>query len=283
MFEPMGTMLNRARDENYAVLAVSAVNLEQVRAIIDAAVEDRAPIIIDLYQAHLRKHIPVRHLLPAVRDLAQSVPIPVALNLDHGDDPVFVKKCIFDGLTSVMMDASKRPFEENVQLLREIVEFARPRGVCVEGELGGMGSAATDEFTTSDMFTDPQQAAELVEATGVDVLAVSFGSTHGLFPAGYTPALHFDVLDRIRKAVAVPLVLHGSSGCGMDNIHESVLRGINKVNMGTDFMRTFVTASARHATENPDVEYPDFLGLVMTDAKKVVHDYIAVTDSAGRV
>ena len=282
MYVPMGPMLNRANEHGYAVLAVNALSIETMMAIIAAAEEAQAPIIIDLYQEHLRGHVDFRYLLPAAIELARESFVPVAVNLDHGKDPGYVRRAIHGGFLSVMMDASESPYEQNLATVRDLVQFARPYGVSVEAELGGMGAVAGGKFTSDAMFTDPDQAEEFVAATGVDALAVSYGSSHGTFPDGYVPEFRFDVLDAVKKKTGIPLVLHGGSGSGTENLRRSVELGINKINMGADFMRANVRSIQNSIDTDPDIEFMDVLHGTLAAGADLVLSYLGITRSEGQ-
>lgn len=282
MYTPMGPLLREAKRERYGVLAVNALNLETMATIIRTAERMRAPIIVDLYQAHL-DHMPLELMVPSGKWLAEQATVPVAINLDHGSNPALVKRSIVQGLSSVMIDASTSEYEENIRTVTEIVEFSVPYGVSVEAELGGMGAAAGGAFTNAGMFTDPAQAAEFVQRTGIDALAVSYGSSHGLLPDGYFPEFDFDRLAAIRDRADVPLVLHGTSGSGEDNVRRSVELGVAKVNMGADFMHANVNGFVAAVAEDDRVELSDALANAMEKASETVTTYIQWTNSAGRI
>lgn len=282
MHVPMGPMLRAANEDGYAVLAINALSIETAQSIIMAAETAKSPVIIDLYQEHLRGHVDFRFLLPAIIRLAEESFVPVAINLDHGKDPVYVRRAIHGGFLSVMMDASEHPYEVNVQTVRDLVAFAQPYGVSVEAELGGMGAVAGDQFTSDSMYTDPEQAEAFVAATGVDALAVSYGSSHGTFPEGVVPEFRFDILEAVKAKTGIPLVLHGGSGSGPDNLRTSVQLGITKINMGADFMRANVRRINDVLASDPDIEYMDLLHSTLEAGAAMALGYIELSGSEGK-
>ncbi|MFF0739242.1 class II fructose-bisphosphate aldolase [Streptomyces sp. NPDC004111] len=282
MYEPMGPMLRAARKGGYAVLAVNALNLETAATVVAAAERARSPIVINLYEGHLRAHLPGLQLIDGTRRMAEAASVPVAVGIDHGKDEAHVRRMIHAGFSSVMMDASERPFEENAAVVRRTVEFATAYGASVEAEVGGMGATAGGRFTTEDMMTDPGQAARFAALTGVDALAVSYGSSHGELPPGYTPALRFDRLAEISARCALPLVLHGGSGTSPEDLARSVELGISKVNMGADFMRANVRGFVEAYRAAPDAELVDLLAAAHAEAAAVALRYLEPCGSVGR-
>jgi fructose-bisphosphate aldolase class II len=282
MYQPMGPMIREAYENGYAVLAVNALNLETARSIIRAAEEARSPVIIDFYEGLLVDHLPARVLVDGVRALAREASVPVAISIDHGKHEHLVRQAIHAGFTSAMMDASELPFEENVEAVRRIVEFAQAYGASIEGEVGGMGAVAGGAFTREEMMTDPEQAAAFVRTTGVDALAVSYGSSHGLLPEGFVPVLDFDRLERIDAACGTPLVLHGGSGTSPEDLRRSVASGVAKVNMGADFMQANVRGFVDAHQEDPDRELFELLAAADDEARRTVREYMEPCGSVGR-
>ena len=230
-------MLQKANEGGYAVMAINAFNLESAAGVIHAACKMHAPIIIDLLQEHIKKYFDSDILTGPIVKMAQKAPVPVAINLDHGSDVAHLKRCLHNGFSSVMIDASAYAFDENVRITTSIVEFAQQYDASVEAEVGNMGLVGEGSgYTDADMYTNPDVAIDFIKRTGVDALAVSFGSTHGDYPEGYVPMFHFDIVEKIKKETGIPLVLHGGSGSGSENIRRSVECGVNKINVGTDYM-----------------------------------------------
>lgn len=284
MYESMKGMLAKANAEGYAVMAINAVDLEMARGIITAAEQMNAPIIIDLLQDQIKRYFDCDILTQPIIKMAQAAHVPVAINLDHGHDIAHLKRCLHEGFSSVMCDASALSPEENAKVTRGIVELAQTYGASVEAEVGNMGCSvgADAHFTDDQMYTDPDVAIKFIQDTGVDCLAVSYGSTHGDYPEGYVPTFHFDIVEKIKAATGVPLVLHGGSGAGDENMRWSVEVGINKINVGTDYMiaqREFV---AKTLAEDPGYDWPQLLQDSWAAGMEVVKRYIELSGSANK-
>lgn len=284
MYESMKGMLAKANAEGYAVMAINAVDLEMARGIITAAEQMNAPIIIDLLQDQIKRYFDCDILTQPIIKMAQAAHVPVAINLDHGHDIAHLKRCLHEGFLSVMCDASALSPEENAKVTRGIVELAQTYGASVEAEVGNMGCSvgADAHFTDDQMYTDPDVAIKFIQDTGVDCLAVSYGSTHGDYPEGYVPTFHFDIVEKIKAATGVPLVLHGGSGAGDENMRRSVEVGINKINVGTDYMiaqREFV---AKTLAEDPGYDWSQLLQDSWAAGMEVVKRYIELSGSANK-
>lgn len=228
MLVDMKTMLCNAKKNKYGVPAANAWNDESIRAAIAAAEKYRSPLILALY--------------PAMGDIsdfgrlaverAKAATVPVVVHLDHGTEFADAIKALRAGFTSIMVDRSTYPFEENVAEVQKIVKVAHSVGVTVEAELGHVGKGAEYEQTKNAGLTDPAEAQRFVELTQIDCLAVAVGTSHGLY-AG-KPELHFDLLQQLNQLVPVPLVLHGCSCTGDENLKKAVQLGITKLNLYTD-------------------------------------------------
>lgn len=281
MYVSMKGMLDRANRGNYAIMAINCFNLETAKAVIEAAQELRAPIIINLLQDHLKEHLGSHLLTEPIIRMANEARVEVAINLDHGSDVGFVKRCLKDGFSSVMMDASGYPIEENIEITKNMVEFAKIFGASVEGEIGHIGSVANN-MSNDAMYTDPDLAIDFAQKTGIDALAISYGSSHGSYPEGHVPKFHFEILDKIKKGTNMPLVLHGGSGCGEDNIRKSVEREINKINVGSDFMKAHVDYIYERLKRDPTINYFDLIHQSMDAGRKEVKRYIKLSRSTGK-
>lgn len=282
MYVSMKAMLERANEGKYAVMAINCFNLETAKAVIEAAEELRSPIIIDLLEEHLQQHLDFRYLTQPIIRMANNASVEVAINLDHGQHVPYVKQCLQEGFSSVMMDASMYPLEENIQITREMVKFAEAYGASVEAEVGHMGAVSGDNWTQDDMFTNPDEAIRFINETGVDCLAISYGSSHGDYPEGYRPEFRFDIVEKIKKATNLPLVLHGGSGAGEDNMRKSIDLGVNKINVGSDFMRGQVDEIATQLKKNPQIGYPDLIHSTVAAGKEVVKKYIHIAGSENK-
>ncbi|MED3964039.1 class II fructose-bisphosphate aldolase [Niallia taxi] len=282
MYVSMKGMLARANKGKYAVMAINCFNLETAKAVILAAQELRAPVIIDLLQDHLQAHLGSNLLTGPIIEMARSASVEVAVNLDHGKDVGFVKRCLRDGFSSVMMDASAYPLEQNIEITKKMVEFAETYDASVEGEIGNIGSVSRNNLTSDEMYTNPDAAIEYARRTGIDALAISYGSSHGDYPDGYVPPFRFDIVEKIKAETNIPLVLHGGSGCGEANIKKSIALGINKINVGSDFMKAQVNSIQEYLKDNESVDYVRLIQGTVDAGKEMVKYYIDVAESTGK-
>ncbi|MBN1886225.1 MAG: class II fructose-1,6-bisphosphate aldolase [Candidatus Krumholzibacteriota bacterium] len=298
-------LLDAARAGGYAVGAFNINNMEFVQAITDAAMTLQSPAILAVSQGALA-YAGFENLVELARTAAEVRKISISLHLDHGQDMSIIERCIEEGFTSVMIDGSHLPFDENVAVTRKVVEKARPRGVSVEGELGRL-AGIEDNISVSEQearFTDPDEAAAFVEKTGVDSLAVAVGTSHGAYKFKGEAKLALDRLSEIVARVPVPIVLHGASG--VDPAHvalaneygaelagtrgvpdeaivDAVRRGVCKVNIDTD-MRIAFTAFVRQTLgKQPAVFDPrKILGPAREAIKNVVMHKMKLFGSEGR-
>ena len=227
-------LLQVARAHQFAVPAFNISDFSMMRGIFEVCEETNAPLIIAIHPDEVT-HVG-RDFLPAVINAAHRAPGPVAIHWDHGASYEEVLRAIQLGFTSVMIDKSLTPFEENVAVTRRVVETAHAVGLSVEAELGTIGKAddEAEAGTDSIIYTDPEDAVRFVEQTGVDSLAVAIGTCHGLYPDWMKPEIKIDLLEQIEAKVTVPLVLHGGSGNPDEEIAKSVSRGIAKINISSD-------------------------------------------------
>lgn len=235
---PMSQILTKAQSLGYAVGGFNMNNLESLQAIMEVAEEERSPVIVQLSEGAL-KYVGIEYAEVCVKAAASKVTVPVALHLDHGGSFAKIIQCIRHGFSSVMIDGSKLPFEENVALVQKVVEAAKAIGVTVEAELGKIGGTE-DDHTVDEReasMTVPEEAQTFVEKTKVDALAIAIGTAHG--PYKGKPELDFERLTAIRKIVDIPLVLHGASGVYDQDIQKAISLGICKININTDFQQVF--------------------------------------------
>lgn len=267
-------MFKKALVNDYAVGAFNVNNMEIIQGIVEAASIENAPLILQV-SAGARKYAKPAYLLKLVEAAIEDTGLDIALHLDHGEDFDICKKCIDDGFTSVMIDGSKHPFEENIALTKQVVEYAHAHGVVVEAELGKLAGVEDNikVDARSATFTDPDEAVEFVERTGVDSLAIAIGTSHGAYKFTGEPYLDYERLKKIHSLLPdTPLVLHGASsvlkefvdrcnefggqipgaqGVPEEMIRESTKYGICKVNIDTD-LRLAMTAEIRRVLiENP--------------------------------
>ncbi|WP_179215865.1 class II fructose-bisphosphate aldolase [Paenibacillus sp. MY03] len=236
----MSDMLRDAASKGYAVPCFNAINLDMVRGIIQAAEEECSPVIICHAEIHF-KYTPLEKIAPILVAEMNAARVPVAVLLDHGKSFDAVLKAMQLGFNAVMFDGSEYGYEENVSKTAEIVKIAKTFDVSVEGELGyvtrprGGGAEGEDEdsiVSDTSLYTDPEQACDFAERTGVDALAVAFGTVHGVYLK--EPKLELDRLSRIRALTDVPLVMHGGSGLSRGDFEQSIQGGIAKVNYYTN-------------------------------------------------
>lgn len=230
MLVPMIEILKHAKEGGYGVLAPNVFNEDTVRVCLEAAVEYDTPIIIDVLESNTKDLVTFGKI---IRILAEEVRVPVAINLDHGDNDEACYKAIYGGFTGIMVDRAALSFEDNAREVAKFKKICEPIGVTVEAEFGQIADGCDYKELRDQYLTDPKKAKEFVELSGCDCLAVSIGEAHGEYTNG-EPDIDFDRLRELVKAVDVPLVFHGGSWSGFDNIHNACMIGCQKVNMGSD-------------------------------------------------
>ena len=282
MYVSMKKMLADANANNYAVMAINCFNIETARTVIKAAEMEDAPIIVNIFQDHLVTHCDSELITPVVKTLAERSLVNVALNYDHGQDVDLLIKAIDDGFSSVMVDASRYEMDENIRITKEIADYAHSHGASVEGEIGCLGASEGGAFTQDAMYTDPEQAKIFFEKTNIDALAISIGTSHGNYPEGMVPKFDIDRLKEIKRLTHAPLVLHGGSGSGEENILLSVKNGINKINVGCDFMNANRDAIKKMLNENPEINYFDLIHGTEKESLELVRYYIGLSGSKGK-
>ena len=234
MLVDLKKIIGMAEEGGYCIPAFNVYNTETIMGIVAAAEEAKAPVIIQVYPRLINQEVGF-YLAPAIVAAAQRASVPICFHLDHGPDETSAQKILRWGATGIMYDGSVHPFEENVATTKHIVEMCKAVGVGVEGELGHIGSVNDDAM---EEFTDPNEAAKFVEATGVTCLAVLIGNAHGHYKK--PPKLDIERVKAIRKATNnIPLVLHGGSGIPDDQVKAAIEAGIRKMNIGTDVCCAF--------------------------------------------
>ncbi|KAB3530460.1 class II fructose-1,6-bisphosphate aldolase [Alkaliphilus serpentinus] len=292
-------IFNKAYDGKYAIGAFNVNNMEIIQGIVDAAKEEKSPLILQV-SAGARKYAKPAYLKKLVEAAIMDTDLPIVLHLDHGEDFEICKQCIDDGFTSVMIDASHHPFEENIEITKRVVEYAHARGVVVEAELGRL-AGIEDAVNVSEKdatFTDPNQAVEFVKRTGVDSLAIAIGTSHGAYKFKGEPNLDYERLEKITQLLdGFPLVLHGASTVlpefvelcntyggnipGAKGVPEEMLRraasfGVCKINIDTDLRLAMTAAIRKSLTEDPKNFDPrKYLGAGREAIKSMVRHKIA--------
>ena len=300
-------MFKKAYEAGYAIGAFNVNNMEIIQGIVEAATEERAPLILQV-SSGARKYANTTYLTKMVEAAVETSGLPICLHLDHGDTFALCKDCIDSGFTSVMIDASAHPFAENISITRQVVEYAHDHGVVVEAELGKLAGVEDDvKVDAKDAsYTDPDQVQEFVEKTGVDSLAIAIGTSHGAFKFKGQPRLRFDILQEVENRLpGFPIVLHGASSVpqdlvkvinqyggampGAQGVPEEMLReaakmAVCKINIDSD-LRLAVTATVReHFALNPSHFDPrQYLGPAREAVKKIVrHKIVNVLGCNGK-
>ncbi len=291
-------MFKRAYEGGYAVGAYNVDNLETFQAVVQAAVVTKSPIIIAITE-NVIKYFGITYLRAIVDSAVKDTGVEIALHLDHGKSVDICKYCCDNGFTSVMIDASALPYEENIKATKEVVEYAHARGVVVESELGAIAGIEDGEVTGDKygVFTHPDQAVGFVNRTGIDSLAIAIGTAHGAykFKPGTNPKLRFDILDEITaKLPGFPLVLHGASsvpqdaiarlnkfggqmpaaiGIPDDMLREAARRGVCKINTGTDLRVVFTGSIREFFIEQPkEYEIRKYTTPARNDVQKLIEN-----------
>lgn len=287
-------MFKKAYEGGYAIGAFNVNNMEIVQGITEAAKEVNAPLILQV-SAGARKYAKHTYLMKLVEAALEDTDLPICLHLDHGEDFEICKSCIDGGFTSVMIDGSKYPLEENIRLTKQVVDYAHAKGVVVEGELGKL-AGIEDNINVSEKdstYTDPGEVQEFVERTGVDSLAIAIGTSHGAYKFKGEPKLRFDILEEVQKRLpGFPIVLHGASSVipelvdtinkyggkmpGAKGVPEDMLRkaasmAVCKINIDSDLRLAMTAAIREHMANNPaDFDPRKYLGPARESIKKIV-------------
>ncbi|MGQ9627356.1 MAG: class II fructose-bisphosphate aldolase [Anaerolineae bacterium] len=276
-------ILRHAFEGRYAVGAFNANNMELVQAIVEAAQEERAPVILQVSQGAIR-YAGLEYAAGLIKIAASLVDIPVVLHLDHGTDFDQNVRCLRAGFTSLMFDGSKLPYEQNVAITQKVCEIAHLCGIPVEAELGRV-LQITEGVTEKDVLaamTDPDQAKEFVERTGADSLAVAVGSIHAMRQR--EAVLDIDRLEAIRQRTNVPLVLHGSSGVKHESVLEGIEHGICKVNVDTYLRQGFIEGLKEGLTKMPEeLDMRKILTISREKVKERVREKIRLFRANGRI
>jgi len=265
-------MFRQAYSGGYAIGAFNVNNMEIVQGIISAAQEEKSPLILQV-SAGARRYAGQTYIVKLMEAALEESDLPLCLHLDHGQDFDICKQVIDAGFTSVMIDGSHHPFEENIRVTREVVDYAHERGVWVEAELGQLAGIEDDVSVEKNVFTNPDEAAEFVERSGCDSLAVAIGTSHGAYKFKGEPKLDLDRLERISKTLpGYPLVLHGASSVlpefvdmankyggeieGAKGVPEDMLlraarSGVCKINIDTDIRLAMTATLRKELAENP--------------------------------
>lgn len=278
---PMSTLLNEALKGGYAVGAFNTNNLEYLRAILQAAEEMQAPVIIQAAESEV-DYMGGYLFLDMVRRLTAEMTVPFSVHLDHGPSYQTAMRCIRYGFSSVMFDGSLLPFDQNIATTRKVVEAAHAVGISVEGEFGLIGGTDDVEgYGGESALSDPEQCEIFVRETGVDCFAASIGTAHGLYRS--EPKLDFARLDEIVRRTGVPIVLHGGSGVPEKDVREAIRRGVAKINFSTIVRKAAIDELKATLRDYP--EQLDFMWILDRSSAKMkdaVKSMMAMTGSEGR-
>ncbi len=263
-------ILDVANEHSFAVPAFNISDWAMFQGIVAISEETNAPLLVAIHPDEVR-HIG-REMVTGIIERSHRSSVPIAIHWDHGATYEQILEAIRFGFTSVMIDGSLKPFEENVAISRKVTESAHALGLSVEGELGTIG--ANDSYAEAGsaeiIYTDPDDAVTFVEQTGVDSLAVAIGTFHGLYPAHLKPELKLDLLKEIKSRVEIPLVLHGGSGNPDDEIREAARIGINKINISTDIKIAYHNKMREVLGNDPKMREPNAIQPACIEAMKVV-------------
>ncbi len=267
----MTDMLKKAKAEHYAVGQFNVNNLEYAQAILQAAEGEKSPVILGVSEGAARYIGGFKTVVKMVEGLMEDykITVPVAIHLDHGSSFEKCKEAVDAGFTSVMIDASHHPFDENVEITSKVVEYAHPKGVSVEAELGTVGGQEDDVVGKGIIYADPNECNELVKRTGIDCLAPALGSVHG--PYKGEPKLGFKEMEEIGKITGMPLVLHGGTGIPTKDIQKAISLGTAKINVNTENQIASAKTVREVLAANPDMYDPrKYLGPARDTIKETV-------------
>lgn len=282
MLLDMKNLLDVANKHNFAVPAFNISDYSMLNTVFESGEEKKAPIIIAIHPdelGHLGDDV-----MSSIIQKAQKSPIPVCIHLDHGDNFGQVIRAIQLGFTSVMIDGSSLPFEENIKLCQKIVEAAHLADVSVEGELGTIGStdSEAEAGASTIIYTDPDDAVQFVRETGIDSLAIAIGTSHGLYPKGMVPKLNMELLKQIKSKLQIPLVLHGGSNNPDKEIAEAVKLGVNKINISSDIKAAYYV-KMREVLKDPSLREPNTIQpSCMAAMKNVANQKIDLFQAVGK-
>ncbi|MFS0837650.1 class II fructose-1,6-bisphosphate aldolase [Paenibacillus sp. 1P03SA] len=275
-------LLQTARQNGYGITAFNVHTLEMLQAVVEAAEELQAPLILQTTVGTV-KHLGPDYIVAAAAAAAKRSSVPIALHLDHCTDYELIVQCIREGYTSVMIDASMHPFEENVRQTREVVKVARAAGVNVEAELGKVGGVEDDIVVADEdaLLADPDECVRFVELTGVPTLAPAIGTAHGIYKG--EPNIAFGKLEEIYRKVSLPLVLHGGSGIPEEQVKRCVSLGMAKMNVATELRIAFSDAIKKVFQANPDENDPrKYMVPAKAAVKELAQTKMRLTGCVGR-
>lgn len=282
MLYTMKDLLKVAKENKFAVPAFNICSYDMLKAIMEEAEEQKAPVILEIHPAEIAYLND--EFVASVREYAHNSKVPVVIHMDHGGTIEDVMRAIRNGYTSVMIDASVQSYEDNIAITKQVVELAHYVNVSVEAELGTIGNNGSAEGGSANIiFTDPNQAEEFVHETGIDTLAVAIGTAHGLYPKDMTPKLNIELLKELNQRIDIPFVLHGGSGNPDSEVSEAVKYGVAKVNLSSDLKSVFFDALRAILSENPTMYEPNEVYPQANEkVKEVVRHKMNVLNTIGK-
>lgn len=267
-------LFQTAQEQHFAIPGANFLDTESIKAHIAVAETLHLPLIVEIAESHLGDNLCLEDAALIGRKYAEQANVPIVLHLDHGESIDTCKKAVDLGFTSVMIDASQKRFEENVAITQKVVEYAHAQDVTVEAEIGHVASNF-DQNDTNTLYTTAEEAKAFAEASGCDSLAISIGTAHGVYKAKAIPEISFEALAAIRAATDTPLVLHGGSGSGDDNLRRCAQGGICKVNVYTDLYLAAMSAVEKAGVKN----YFDLLAAVKQGMAECLKHYYSVFET----
>ncbi|MBC1753889.1 ketose-bisphosphate aldolase [Listeria seeligeri] len=282
MLYTMKNLLEVGKKHQFAVPAFNICSFDMLKAVMEQVEESNAPVIIEIHPdeiAYLGDNF-----VATVREYALRSKVPVVIHMDHGGTIQDVMRAIRNGYTSVMIDASRASYEDNIALTKEVVSLAHKVGVSVEAELGTIGNNGSAEGGADTIvYTDPDQAEDFVKRTGIDTLAVAIGTAHGLYPKDKKPELNMPLLKELNKRLDIPFVLHGGSGNPDKEVSESVQYGVRKVNLSSDLKSVFFEEIRQVLTKNPGMYEPNQVYPSANEkVKEVVRHKLNILNTVGQ-
>lgn len=278
----MKDLLAVGKEHQFAVPAFNICSFDMLKAIMEEVEANNAPVILEIHPDEIEYL--GNNFVASVREYAHRSKVPVVIHMDHGGTIKDVIRAIRNGYTSVMIDASRASYEENVALTKQVVELAHKVGVSVEAELGTIGNNGSAEGGADTIiYTDPDQAEDFVQRTGIDTLAVAIGTAHGLYPKDKKPELNMPLLKELNKRLDIPFVLHGGSGNPDKEVSESVQYGVRKVNLSSDLKSVFFEEVRRVLVDNPAMYEPNQVYPSANEkVKEVVRHKLHILNTTGQ-
>lgn len=282
MLYTMKDLLKVGKEYQFAVPAFNICSFDMLKAVMEQVEESNAPVILEIHPdeiAYLGDNF-----VATVREYALRSKVPVVIHMDHGGTIQDVMRAIKNGYTSVMIDASRADYEDNIALTKEVVSLAHKVGVSVEAELGTIGNNGSAEGGADTIvYTDPDQAEDFVKRTGIDTLAVAIGTAHGLYPKDKKPELNMPLLKELNKRLDIPFVLHGGSGNPDKEVSESVQYGVRKVNLSSDLKSVFFEEIRQVLIKNPEMYEPNQVYPSANEkVKEVVRHKLNILNTVGQ-